>query len=324
MAAAPVATVPSPSSSDLPNIGGLGALGTSGAITAQSGQTISGLKISNPNGSCITVPDGVSGVTIEGNEIGPCGSGVEHLGVDIRPNASNITVRRNVIHDSASAVYANEAKHPIVVEKNLVYNVRGPMPRGQMVQFNAVTGGSGQSRVVGNVSDKNLATTTTRYEDHINMFRSSGTAGQPILIACNKLRGGDSASGSGIVVGDYGGQWFTIRDNILVLTANTGIGVAGAQNVSVSGNQIWNRGADATSKTSSVLSIMTYAGNVPANVSISGNRGISTSWLYGNNGVLHPGLYDDGKGSGISYSGNNWQDTSLSAAIWDSLPGNCS
>ena len=41
----------------------------------------------------------------------------------------------------------------MVFEKNYVYNIRGPFPRGQMIQTNGLKGGSGSSRITCNVSD---------------------------------------------------------------------------------------------------------------------------------------------------------------------------
>lgn len=45
----------------------------SGPITATSGQVISGLRISNPNGDCVSIPVGATGVVVRDSEIGPCG-----------------------------------------------------------------------------------------------------------------------------------------------------------------------------------------------------------------------------------------------------------
>ena len=79
-------------------------------------------------------------------------------------------------------MWANHAKNPIVFEGNRVYDVLGPYPRGQAVQFDNGSGGDGQSRIEGNVSDWMERTGKTAYEDHINVYMSSGEAGKPILI----------------------------------------------------------------------------------------------------------------------------------------------
>jgi hypothetical protein len=298
-------------------------LNWSGPIVAYSGQVISGMRITNPNGPCIRIPEGVNNVRIEDNEIGPCGWGHEDVGVLLEPGANNVTVRYNTIHDAPTGLYARAARHPIVFEGNLVYNIRGPMPRGQMVQFNSVAGGWGQSRIVGNVSDKRLATIATRYEDHISMYNTYGTSDNPVLIACNRLRGGDSNTGSGILIGDNGGQWFTVRDNTIVLVANVGIGVAGAQNATVSGNLAYMKGASADTRTNLGYYVMSYGGYTPGNVNFANNRGIAVGWINGLWNTPQSALYNDGSGWNIQQSNNNWNDTSLSEAIWTQTPSAC-
>ena len=98
-----------------------------GPMVATPGMVIEGKRISNPDGACIHVPEGVRGVLIRNNDIGPCGpasaeGGVEKWGKDvgIYIQGSEVTVSRNTCHDVRSCVYAaNGAKHPIVVEHNL-------------------------------------------------------------------------------------------------------------------------------------------------------------------------------------------------------------
>ena len=300
----------------------LGALTPSGGIVARSGQVIRGMKISNPSGSCIHLPSGTVNVTIEGNEIGPCGPGVDHVGIDLQPGNANIVMRGNVIHDVATGVFALQSNHPIIFEGNTVYNVRGPMPRGQMIQFNGVRGGSGQSRIVGNLSDQLSASIQTRYEDHISMYDSYGSAGAPILIACNKIRGGNSETGSGIMVGDNGGAYFDVRNNVLMHPANVGLGIAGGQNVTMSNNIIYSRGGPEY-LAASVMAIFSYAGFTPGNITLSNNRGVVQMWRHGQGGNIVDGWFHDGSAFNLSQSGNNWIDTSLTEDVWNQTPSGC-
>jgi len=294
----------------------------SGLVTMSSGQTIRGLRITNPNGPCVVVPPDVTDVTIADSEIGPCGSTADDDGVNIQPGATRVTVTGNIIHDVASGVYARLALNPILVEGNRVYNVRGPLPRGQMVQFDSVTGDA-TSRIVGNVSDKNAATITTHYEDHISLYRSAGTAAHPIEIACNKIRGGDSITGAAITVGDNGGGYADIHDNVVILTPSSGISIAGAHDLSITRNLVYNRGGSASSHTNWALTIFSYASNTPRNVTVTGNRALAAMWLDGYDGQVGPGMWSDGSGSNIVSSGNSWQDGSLSSATWDTTPPSC-
>ncbi len=296
------------------------ALRPSGPVVARSGQRISGLRISTTKGPCVIVPANVSHVTIVGNQIGPCAAASPQVGILIQAKATAVTISGNRIHDVASGVYAVGAMHPIIFENNTVWNVLGPMPRGQMIQFDKVNGGSGQSRIVGNISDKNLATRTTHYEDHINMFSSSGSASAPILIACNKIRGGDSTSGSGIMTGDYGGGFIHVKNNAVVLTPNAGIGVVGGRNITVTGNAVYAAGATAASKTQVGVFVMGI-NSTPTDINIVGNRAIARSWLQGD-GSTWGGYWSDGQAVRLDQHGNTWGDATLNAGVFSTrLPG---
>jgi len=291
----------------------------SGSLIVSSHETIEGRKIFNLKGPCIIIPINISDVVIKNNKIGPCGSTVDDVGIRIEDNAHHITVKGNVIHDVASGLYAVRSRNPIIFENNIVYDVRGPMPRGQMIQFDSVTGGNAQSRIIGNISDKQLSAHKTAYEDHINMYQSYGTKVFPILIACNKLRGGDSETGSGIMVGDNGGEWFDVKGNIIVLTTNTGIGVAGASHAIIENNLIWNKGQNRASKTSEAFALFEYAANKPKDIKVINNRGVANSWVGEGDGSLSEGIYDDQSGENILYQGNKWADAALSSAIWNKV-----
>jgi len=72
----------------------------SGPITATSGQVISGVRIQNPNGACIVIPAGVTGVVVRDSDIGPCrGNG------NVIVNGSGATIEHNLIRDGGRGVY---------------------------------------------------------------------------------------------------------------------------------------------------------------------------------------------------------------------------
>lgn len=299
----------------------------SGPITLTSGQTITGRHITSTSGPCVTVASGAVDVRIVGNEIGPCGKGVDDVGVLIKSKASRITISKNTIHNVSSGALADRALNPIEFSYNTVYDVRGPFPRGQMVQFAGVSGAAGQSKIIGNVSDKQRATIKTTYEDHINLYQSSGSAAHPILIACNKLRGSATANdlttrqntsnGSGIMVGDNGGGWVDVRSNVIVYTPNTGVGVAGGSHVNVSGNLIYNRGKAAGSMTQEAVTVFPFAGFTPTAVTITSNKGAANAWKYGSTGQFVNGYWADPAVTGVTLAGNNFTDTTLTEAIWN-------
>lgn len=274
-------------------------------------------------GPLIYVPDGVKDVIIRDCLFGAIGGGGsdESVGVLIGTGAYNITIEYNTVRGGACGfVYARQAKHPIIVRYNDVTDInRQSSSRGQMVQFDNVTtfGSPAQSQVFRNMSDKVIATVATNYEDHVNMFSSGGSAQYPILIAENRFRGGDSTSGSAIVVGDYGGSYIDIVANRIVTVANVGIGVAGGTNINITDNLIYQAGETINSKTQLCVYVMTYASNLPASVVTTGNSGIARTWLDPGDGATWGGYWWDGTGSNVTESGNSWGDPTLSGAIWD-------
>lgn len=312
---------------------------TSGPITATKNMVIKGKRISNVNGACITIPPGVTGVRIQENEIGPCGTSASVLdgapSIDVQ--GQDVIIERNVMHDSAVGVYANlNAKSPLVIDRNRFYNNNTKRDnvwiRGQAVQFNGVSAGTpttlnngvAVTRVTCNVSDMNDDTYVRNFDDHFNFFNSRGTQTYPIEIALNRIRGGVSESGSGIMVGDGGGAWYLVHNNALVLTSNTGIGVAGGSNITIRDNRVWNRGANAASKTSSSYMAQNFEGpsKPTSNILFLNNRGVSNGWLYGGTGELSLGFGTPPIGqneyvNGLTLTGNQWQDTSLTSSIFD-------
>ena len=175
-------------------------------IDRKSDLTITGLEITNPKGNGITIRNSKR-IRIEGCKIGPCkGEAVNIYGSD------GIMVTGNRFEAVSTGVYALES-HRIEIIHNRCLNVHGPFPRGQLAQFDKVTGG-------GNRINHNLALNIlgkSNPEDVINIYKSSGTADDPIQIIGNKiLGGGPSDSGGGIMTGDSGGAYIVVKDNVLV------------------------------------------------------------------------------------------------------------
>lgn len=248
-------------------------------------------------------------MVIEGNVIGPCKGGL--VGVYAAPGSGAITVRNNTIRGVASGMWANHAKNPIVFEGNRVYDVLGPYPRGQAVQFDNVSGGDGQSRIEGNVSDWMERTGKTAYEDHINVYMSSGEAGKPILIKGNKVRGGDSASGAGITVGDGGGGWIEVDNNLVVSVPNTGLAIAGGHDVKAVNNRVVNLSTPEI-RSQSAMYIRSVKG-----VQLEENR-VVASTCHGNDcSRTHMAFWYGPDCSNVEEKANNWYDQSLRADSWN-------
>lgn len=235
-------------------------------ISGQSNLTISGKRIVNAAGHCIEIRRGSRNIRIVGSQIGPCGKdgvyikdsadiAIEgNLFTDIgalkRPGSgaavefersSGLLVRANRMERVSAGVYAPVSKR-VVVEFNAIKNLQGPLPRGQMVQFNEVTGGGNAVRC--NVLE-NIPGESGAVEDHINMYASSGAADDPILIEHNRTKGGESvqSSGCGVVIGDVsGGHHFRVRGNVFVNTGNCGIGLTAGSDVEITDNIVVSLG----------------------------------------------------------------------------------
>ncbi len=162
-----------------------------------------------------------------------------HVGVEIE-RCAGVLVQGNRIEKVSTGVYALQSQGVQVVG-NFVQDVRGPLPRGQMVQFDKVTGPD-------NVIADNYARNRfgrSRVEDVISLYQSAGTPDSPIVVAANYIAGdprrgseGMSRSGSGIMLGDGGGAFVHCYDNVLVNPGQVGIGVAGGYLIAVENNVI--------------------------------------------------------------------------------------
>jgi hypothetical protein len=244
----------------------LGTLTSQGPIVIDggSGATITGRRISNAGGPCIVVRNGATNVRIEGNQIGPCaGHGIEIVGsntvavtgnniagvgeVGVKIQDSRAVQVRNNFVDGASTAFRGIRSSQVQLEFNGAINIRGRYPDGQLAQLDNVTGTG--NRVQCNAADLSIggpdpATTTAtaliRTEDVINTWESKGDPSDPILIAYNRLKGGGSFTGSGIMAGDGGGSNISVIGNRIVDPWNAGIGVAGGSNIRIERNRVFS------------------------------------------------------------------------------------
>ena len=283
----------------------------SGPITLSSGQVVSGLHITNPNGPCLN-GSGVTNIRITNNKIGPCGPTDTGVGINLY-QASGIRVDHNSFDDIASALYVIQGGNDIVFEQNYATRIRGPMPRGQMVQFNAVRG-SGH-KVMCNVSDQTTPAYKIGPEDHISMYASGGTPTSPIDVAYNKIRGGGpSQTGGGMLAGDTGSDNITLRDNILIHPGQYGIAIAGGHNIRLLRNRVYSRTVFPWSNIGAYVWSQYGA-------SCSGNEVRGNHVFYiGRNGVPNPYWNAGNCGTVAGESENIWDwgtTTTLSEAMWD-------
>ncbi|MEI7503976.1 MAG: right-handed parallel beta-helix repeat-containing protein [Paludibacter sp.] len=192
---------------------------------------IMGIEIANPTGHSISLTN-CSNITIQNCKLGPS----KKEGIYLY-KCKNVTITNCSIEKVESGVLAVSSSG-IKFEYNEVKNVQGPYPRGQMIQFVYVNG-SGNS-ISFNVSENILGQSYP--EDIINMYMSSGTADSPINICNNWIRGGGpSFSGGGIMLGDSGGSYILVENNILVDPGQYGIGISSGHHITVRNNKVYGR-----------------------------------------------------------------------------------
>jgi parallel beta-helix repeat protein len=157
-------------------------------------------------------------------------------------SSRNVEVSNCYFENVRSGVYAVSSQ-TIKVQFNECKNVRGPMPRGQMVQFDKVSG-------EGNLINYNYALNVLNQsnpEDVINLYLSSGTAASPIQVIGNYIKGGGpSRSGGGIMCGDGGDRsgHIIVRNNVLINPGQYGIAVISGRNITATKNRVYSKRFD--------------------------------------------------------------------------------
>ena len=314
----------------------------SSALTASSNTTYSGLRISNSSGPCITI-SGVTTVTVQNSEIGPCGgAGIEvdasssitisgnhihnTIGVGVEISGGNtISVTQNQIEEVASGIYAASTTGGIVVTNNRVLNVQGPFPRGQLAQFNGVNG-SGNS-ISCNQGQNILGQSNP--EDEINIFNCLATTDSFLMVFGNKiLGGGPSQSGGGIISGDGGsGGFITTQNNILVNPGQYGISVPGSSTINLYNNYVYGK---SQSFTNIGLYVWNQYATACSNISVAGN----IIEYYNATGAASSGWNGGGTFGGTAtsactpaipagWTSNSWNDGILSPSIINSVVTGC-
>lgn len=253
-------------------------------IRGETGREYVGLRISNPNGTCIRIVDSTD-VVIRDAEIGPCAERAVEI---IR--SAGVTVEASSIFGSEGGIYALDSRAVLVSGNILALTGRNP------VQFDKVTGeGNG---VVDNTISNDVASPHT--EDSISVYSSGGTEASPLLVVGNTvLNGGSSESGSGILVGDNGGEFVEVRDNLLVNPGQVGIGVAGGSDIRVVDNMVFSE----SHPWSNVgIYVWDQYDTECERVEVSGNQ---VEW-YNSSGDNHPRFDAGNCGLIVGWEDNDW------------------
>ncbi len=182
------------------------------------------------------------GVRVTGNLFRDLGGSKPQLAIEIY-KSQDVVIQGNRIERVASGAHVLESTG-IVFSGNYVEDVLGPMPRGQMVQYDKVFGEG--NRIQGNIAINHW--NRSHPEDVISIYKSAGTQKDPIVIQGNWIMGDPgvgsqdmSESGSGIMLGDAGGSHIACKGNTLISPGQVGIGVASGGDISVVSNTVLGR-----------------------------------------------------------------------------------
>jgi hypothetical protein len=192
---------------------------------------ITNIAISNLNRPCITL------VNCNNIIINHCKfSYLKNAAIYIY-HCKNITIKNCYMEHVATGIYALKSQG-IKVNYNKAKNIQGPYPKGQMVQFDEVSGPCNQ---VNYNRCENVAGASSP-EDVISMYKTNGTPASPVQITGNWIRGGGpNKIGGGIMLGDRGGSYITVKYNRLVNPGQYGIAISGGTHMDVTGNRIFSR-----------------------------------------------------------------------------------
>jgi hypothetical protein len=225
-------------------------------ISGTSGQTVRTAKIMTTSGPCITIKNATN-VEISNSDIGPCGgNAVEIMGSSAIKVVNNhihtersgatssnsglglfihksrdVLVQGNEFRYNESSLYATSSA-VVQVIGNFSLNPLGPVPRGQHVQFNNVHGGLISENYFLSIAERATVTFTAHQEDAINLWNSAF-----VRVQGNYLVGGTSPSGCGIIA-DGSGNANILLANVVIRTAQCGIGIAGGTNHVIQDNKV--------------------------------------------------------------------------------------
>ena len=160
--------------------------------------------------------------------------------------ATGVVVQGNFFRKVSSGVYAHNSRR-VGVYNNRGINMLGPLPRGQLVQFDKVEGEG--NAIIGNVVRNYWG--ENGVEDAISLYCCHGTHDSPIRVEGNwvlgdPVRGSEdfSSTGSAIMLGDGGGSNQICAYNFVRNAAQVGIGVAGGGDIAVVGNRVEGRASN--------------------------------------------------------------------------------
>jgi len=212
------------------------------------------------------------------------------------------------ISNVSAGVYAHRGSS-VRVNYNQFFNMVGPFPSGNFVQFNNIIGS--YNRISYNKCED--APSTSGAGDGISLYQSSGLSTDQLYVVGNWIRGGGTNTGSsgmaGIVAGDVGGSWQNINGNILVNTGYVGIQQQGGSNISINNNSIYS--ANLPWSGAGLVSA-NYSGTPSTNNTIGNNK---VNWYAGYYSIQRDTVWKPGSGSNSNARPINWDTNIPNASI---------
>ena len=237
-------------------------------------------------------------------------------------NSTNIAIRLErcsaILIDSN---YIANVKHGVFaimcpqggirVLNNRMKDMQGPFPQAGFIQYDRVAGGN--NRICYNRLENVRGESNA--EDAINLYKSDGLPGDPILVTHNLVRGGGPGiSGAGITAGDGGGSYQKIDSNIVVNTGSGGIQVAGGTYIEITNNIIYSKSLPWSGFG---LASSNYSGQPSANNTVAHNQ---VNWLAGRlRGIRRDTVYKPGSGANINDMPAGWNTNIVNAPIDESV-----
>jgi hypothetical protein len=109
--------------------------------------------------------------------------------------------------------------------------------------------------------------------------------------------------------GDLNGRYVLVEKNIFVNAGQVGIGIASGQDIIVRNNVMFQ---EAAPKSNVGIYVWNQYSNPCSNHTIENNR-----VRYMQPDGSPNGFWDGGNCTGVTVSGNNWNDTTLDASLWN-------
>ena len=198
--------------------------------------TIQGIKIQNYIDNGIHFSDG-GRITLDRLTIKDTGSGTGNKNGAVRlSDVVSVRIERSHFTRVTAGILVTDCKGPMVIKRNSGINIGR-----NFAQLDKCEGT--EIRVKHNTMERiggYLRGDAEDVVDWISIFKSEGTKADSIQVNFNRARGhGNDPTGSFIMLGDEGGRYQVARGNLGINPGQVGIGIAGGEWITVKDNVLF-------------------------------------------------------------------------------------